>query len=65
MEPVFVDIDVAKDRLDVHLLPSGEAFAVVRNQPAWSSWSRAWIRRSRLSSSSRQPGDFEITSPRR
>jgi transposase len=29
--PVFVGIDVAKDRLDVHLLPSGEAFAVPRD----------------------------------
>jgi transposase len=29
--PVFVGIDVAKDRLDVHLLPSGEAFAVTRD----------------------------------
>lgn len=28
---VFVGIDVAKDRLDVHLLPSGEAFAVTRD----------------------------------
>ena len=29
--PVFVGIDVAKDRLDVHLLPAGEAFAVPRD----------------------------------
>ena len=29
--PVFVGIDVAKDRLDVHLLPAGEAFAVTRD----------------------------------
>ena len=29
--PVFVGIDVARDRLDVHLLPSGEAFAVTRD----------------------------------
>ncbi|MFZ1414705.1 MAG: IS110 family transposase [Defluviicoccus sp.] len=29
--PVFVGIDVAKDRLDVHLRPSGDAFAVARN----------------------------------
>ncbi len=28
MEQVYVGIDVAKDRLDVHLRPSGEAFAV-------------------------------------
>lgn len=28
---VFVGIDVSLDRLDVHLLPSGEAFAVPRN----------------------------------
>jgi transposase len=27
----FVGIDVAKDRLDVHLRPSGEAFAVARD----------------------------------
>jgi hypothetical protein len=28
---VFVGIDVSKDRLDVHVLPSGEAFAVTRD----------------------------------
>ena len=28
--PAFVGIDVSKDRLDVHLLPSGRAFAVPR-----------------------------------
>jgi transposase len=28
---VFVGIDVAKDRLDVHIRPSGEAFAVARD----------------------------------
>jgi transposase len=31
MEQMFVGIDVAKDRLDVHLRPSGEAFAVARD----------------------------------
>jgi len=31
MEQVFVGIDVAKDRLDVHVLPSREAFAVARD----------------------------------
>jgi transposase len=31
MERVFVGIDVAKDRLDVHVRPSGEAFAVARD----------------------------------
>lgn len=31
MDAVFVGIDVSKDRLDVHVLPSGEAFAVTRN----------------------------------
>jgi len=31
MEQGFVGIDVAKDRLDVHLRPSGEAFAVSRD----------------------------------
>jgi transposase len=31
MEPTVVGIDVSKDRLDVHVLPSGEAFAVARN----------------------------------
>ena len=28
---VFVGIDVSKDRLDVHLRPSGEAFSVLRD----------------------------------
>jgi len=31
MEAIFVGIDVAKDRLDVHVRPSGEAFAVARD----------------------------------
>lgn len=31
MEQVFVGIDVAKDRLDVHVRPSDEAFAVARD----------------------------------
>jgi transposase len=31
MEQVFVGIDVAKDRLDVHVRPSGDAFAVARD----------------------------------
>ena len=31
MERIFVGIDVAKDRLDVRVLPSGEAFAVARD----------------------------------
>lgn len=30
-EEVFVGVDVSKDRLDVHVLPSGEAFAVGRD----------------------------------
>jgi transposase len=29
--PNFIGIDVSKDRLDVHLRPSGQAFAVARN----------------------------------
>ena len=31
MDAVFVGIDVSKDRLDVHVLSSGEAFAVARD----------------------------------
>ena len=31
MEAIFVGIDVSKDRLDVHVRPGGEAFAVMRN----------------------------------
>jgi len=31
MEQIYVGIDVAKDRLDVHVRPSGEAFAVARD----------------------------------
>jgi transposase len=31
MEPIYVGIDVAKDRLDVHVRPSTEAFAVARD----------------------------------
>jgi transposase len=32
MDAVFVGIDVSKEWLDVHVLPSGEAFLVARNQ---------------------------------
>jgi transposase len=35
--PVFVGIDVARDRLDVHLRPSGEAFAVGRDAAGLSA----------------------------
>jgi transposase len=35
--PVFVGIDVAKDRLDVHLRPSGEAFAIGRDPAGLSA----------------------------
>jgi transposase len=31
MDAVYVGVDVSKDRLDVHALPQGEAFAVARN----------------------------------
>lgn len=31
LEPVFIGIDVSKDRLDVHLRPSGESVAVARD----------------------------------
>jgi len=31
MEQIYVGIDVAKDRLDVHVRPGGEAFAVARD----------------------------------
>jgi len=31
MEQVYVGVDVSKDRLDVHVRPMGEAFAVARN----------------------------------
>src|SRR5688572_1506313 len=30
-DPMFIGIDVAKDRLDVHLRPAGEAFTVARD----------------------------------
>jgi transposase len=32
MDAGFVGIDVSKDRLDVHVLPGGQAFAVTRNR---------------------------------
>ncbi len=31
MDEVFAGVDVSKDRLDVHVRPSGESFAVARN----------------------------------
>jgi transposase len=31
MDAIYVGIDVSKDRLDVHVLPSGEAFTVTRD----------------------------------
>lgn len=33
MEPMFIGIDVAKDRLDVNIQPSGEIFDVARDEP--------------------------------
>jgi hypothetical protein len=36
MVPAFVGINVAKDRLEVHLLPSGEASPSPVTAPAWS-----------------------------
>ncbi len=33
MEPIFIGIDVAKDRLDVNVQPSGETFTVTRDEP--------------------------------
>ena len=32
MEPIFIGIDVAKDRLDVNIQPSGEVFDVARDE---------------------------------
>ena len=36
--PVFVGVDVAKNRLDVHVLPMGHAFALphATRLPGWS-----------------------------
>jgi transposase len=31
MEGIYVGVDVSKDRLDVHVLPEGQAFAVARD----------------------------------
>src|ERR1700760_1553879 len=31
MDAIYVGIDVSKDRLDVHVRPTGEAFAVARD----------------------------------
>src|SRR5215207_5611004 len=31
MDPIVIGIDVSKDKLDVHVLPAEEAFAVARN----------------------------------
>lgn len=33
MEPIFIGIDVAKDRLDANVQPSNEAFTVTRDEP--------------------------------
>jgi transposase len=32
MEPIFIGIDVAKDRLDINIQPSGEAFTTTRDE---------------------------------
>jgi hypothetical protein len=50
-EPVFVGIDVAKDRLDVHLRPSAEAFAVDRDGPGLAALAE------RLTAASPKPSD--------
>ncbi len=36
---MFVGIDVAKDRLDVHVRPAGEAFSVAVTEKASRTWS--------------------------
>ena len=33
MEHIFIGIDVAKDHLDVHVRPSGEAFRIAHDEP--------------------------------
>jgi transposase len=40
MEPIFVGIDVAKDRLDVNVQPSGAAFTVTRDEPGLADLAR-------------------------
>lgn len=40
MEPLFIGIDVAKDRLDVNVQPSGEAFTVTRDEPGLADLAR-------------------------
>ena len=40
MEPVFIGIDVAKDRLDVNVQPSGQAFAVTRDESGLADLAR-------------------------
>ena len=58
---VFVGIDVSKDRLDVHLRPSGEAFCVPREGKRDGRLghhaSRDWVRRPCCTT--RRPGGFE------
>jgi len=44
MEQIFVGIDVAKDRLDVHVRPSGEAFSVARDGKGLDELV-AWLRK--------------------
>ena len=40
MEPMFIGIDVAKDRLDVNIQPSGDAFTVTRDEPGLADLAR-------------------------
>ena len=48
MEQTFIGIDVSKDRLDVHVRPSDEAFAVARDGISWPRWSSVSARSIRV-----------------
>jgi transposase len=41
---MFIGIDVAKDRLDVHVRPGGEAFSVSRDDEGVASLAKRWAR---------------------
>ncbi len=59
--PVFAGIDVAKDRLDVHLRPSRQSFAVPRDGPGLEQLAAALRGRSPALVVLEATGGFEVT----
>src|SRR6187200_1559781 len=61
MDAIYVGIDVSKDRLDVHVRPSGETFAVARDGEGLEALVAALCRRDVALVVLEATGGFELT----